>query len=240
MAREKRTGSVKNSLLWKLLGINVLIIGFVIAIVWLSVDYLAADYFVILMEKYHISPTSSHEMFVGAIHRYLVWASLAAVFLAVVLSLALPDRLRLLNAALVALVGIGIAFRKQGREPLAGQAFVQVGLSWLAGTLVFSDVRGASLALALTFGLTTWGALRLGRGLAGGLWLLNGGLITSVVIMVVAHQPLAAGLMGLLFFGQLATEISLGHREGSANAHLCDRTGPWLMCMMLVAALAVP
>lgn len=72
-----------NRLLWKLLGTNILIIGFVIIIVWLAVDYLAADYFVTLMNKYHISPTSSHEMFVGAVHRYLIWASLGALVLAV-------------------------------------------------------------------------------------------------------------------------------------------------------------
>jgi len=29
-----------------------------------------------LMEKYKISPTSSHQMFVSAVHRYLIWASL--------------------------------------------------------------------------------------------------------------------------------------------------------------------
>ena len=66
------------SLLWKLLGINILIIVFVILIVWLAINYLAANYFVILMEKYNISPTSSHEMFVSSVHRYLIWASLLA------------------------------------------------------------------------------------------------------------------------------------------------------------------
>ncbi len=77
---------MRNRLLWKLLGINILIIGVVIVIVWLSIDYLAAGYFMTLMEKYHISPTSSHEMFVGAVHRYLIWASLGALVLAVALS----------------------------------------------------------------------------------------------------------------------------------------------------------
>jgi two-component system sensor histidine kinase BaeS len=74
------------TLLWKLLGINILVIGSVIVIVWMAIDYLAAGYFMALMEKYNISPTSSHQMFVSAIHRYLIWASLAALFLAVVLS----------------------------------------------------------------------------------------------------------------------------------------------------------
>ena len=80
-------------LLWKLLGVNILVIGFVVIIVWLSIDYLAADYFVALMEKYHISPTSSHQMFIHAVHRYLIWATLAAILLTVVLSFLLMNRL---------------------------------------------------------------------------------------------------------------------------------------------------
>ncbi len=80
------------SLLWKLLGINILIIGFVIIIVWLAVNYLAAGYFMTLMEKYNISPTSSHQMFVSSVHRYLIWASLAAILLAGLLSFLLMRR----------------------------------------------------------------------------------------------------------------------------------------------------
>jgi two-component system, OmpR family, sensor histidine kinase BaeS len=38
------------------------------------------------MEKYNISPRPAHNMFISAVHRYLIWASLAAVILAVVLS----------------------------------------------------------------------------------------------------------------------------------------------------------
>jgi two-component system, OmpR family, sensor histidine kinase BaeS len=83
---------VPRSLLWKLLGINILVIVFVILIVWLAINYLAAGYFVTLMEKYNISPTSSHHMFVSSVHRYLIWASLAAILLAVALSFLLVKR----------------------------------------------------------------------------------------------------------------------------------------------------
>lgn len=82
----------KVRLLWKLLLINILVILFVILVVWASVDYLAADYFIKLMEKYHISPEPAHEMFIGAIHRYLVWASIAAFLLAAVLSFVMMRR----------------------------------------------------------------------------------------------------------------------------------------------------
>lgn len=73
-------------LIWKLLGVNLLIITFVIVMVWAAIDYLAADYFSVLMEVYHINPESSHAMFLNAAHRYLIWASLVGLILAVILS----------------------------------------------------------------------------------------------------------------------------------------------------------
>ena len=79
-------------LLWKLLAIHVLVIGLVILVVWLTIDYLAADYFMALMKQYKISPTDVHQMFLHAAHRYLLWASVAAFVLALVLSLLLTRR----------------------------------------------------------------------------------------------------------------------------------------------------
>ncbi len=79
-------------LLWKLLGINILVIILVVIIVWWSINYLASGYFVTLMKEYHISPTSSHHMFVSAVHRYLIWATLAAILAAVILSYWLMNR----------------------------------------------------------------------------------------------------------------------------------------------------
>ena len=83
---------MRKSLLWKLIGINILTIGFVIVIVWMSVDYLAANYFVNLMKQYNISPVSSHEMFLHSVHRYLIWATIAALVMALVLSFLMMKR----------------------------------------------------------------------------------------------------------------------------------------------------
>lgn len=83
---------VKSRLLWKLLGINVLVIGVVMLVVWLSLDYLAADYFMVLMKQYHISPTAAHQMFLAAGHRSLIWASVAALTLAGILSFLLTRK----------------------------------------------------------------------------------------------------------------------------------------------------
>jgi signal transduction histidine kinase len=83
---------MRSRLVWKLLGINVLVIGVVIFVVWLAINYLAADYFTVLMEKYKISPTETHQMFLDAVYRYLVWASLFALALAAILSFLLTKR----------------------------------------------------------------------------------------------------------------------------------------------------
>jgi two-component system, OmpR family, sensor histidine kinase BaeS len=77
---------MKRHLIFKLLAVNLVIIVFVMVLVWLSINTLAAGYFVTLMEKYHVSPGPAHAMFVDAVHRYLIWVCLAAMGLAAVLS----------------------------------------------------------------------------------------------------------------------------------------------------------
>jgi two-component system sensor histidine kinase BaeS len=85
---------MKPRLLWKLLLLNsVPVIGIIILVVWLAVDHLAANYFMILMQRYHIEPTNTHHMFIAAVHRYLAWAALAALFLALLLSYLLTRRI---------------------------------------------------------------------------------------------------------------------------------------------------
>ncbi len=83
---------MRSRLLWKLLAINLPVIGLVILVVWLAFDFLAADYFSVLMHKYNISPTDTHQMFLDAVHRYLIKASLLALGLAVALSFLLTRR----------------------------------------------------------------------------------------------------------------------------------------------------
>jgi len=165
---------------------------------------------------------------------------IAAVALTVILSLLLPARLRPLNAAFVALIGLGMFQRKQGQAALAAQALVQVGLGWLAGHLAFSEMTPASLALALLFSLSACGALWAARGPRGYLWLLNGGLIASVAALILFKNPLAAGVTGLLFFGVVASQLPQGGANEPVDKRRWDRLWPWLMAGMFVAALAVP
>lgn len=83
---------MKANLLWKLLAINLPIIGLIIVVIWMAIDFLAADYFSALMEQYNIDPAETHQMFLDAIYRYLIQASLIALVLAVVLSFLLTRR----------------------------------------------------------------------------------------------------------------------------------------------------
>lgn len=77
---------------WKLMAIIFVVIVFIILAVWLAIDYLAADYFMTLMKEYNISPEPVHAMFVAAVHRYLIWASVAATILAIILSFVMVKR----------------------------------------------------------------------------------------------------------------------------------------------------
>lgn len=81
-----------NRLLWKLLGINIPVVASIMLVVWLAIDYLAADYFSVLMKEYHVSPDKAHAMFVSAIHRYLLWAILLGLAIAGILSFVLTRK----------------------------------------------------------------------------------------------------------------------------------------------------
>ena len=93
---------MKQRLIWKLLLINLPVIAVIIAVVWLAIDHLAAAYFMVLMDKYMVAPTATHHAFLTAIHETLIWASLAALLLAGVLSYLLTRRVLRPLAAMTA------------------------------------------------------------------------------------------------------------------------------------------
>jgi hypothetical protein len=163
---------------------------------------------------------------------------LIAVVLAAVLSLLLPSRLRPLNAALAALLGLGVARRRWGQDSAASQALLQVGLSWLAGHLAFAPMSPASLGLALAFAAATLGMLKVESAQNLGFWLVNGGQIAAALWLAGFGQPLAAGAIALLCFGQVALQIPL--QAGAAPRVIVRRALPWMMAAMLVAAVTVP
>lgn len=83
---------MRNRLLTKLLVVNLPVIALAMGVVWVAIDTLAADYFRALMAEYDISPARTHAMFVDAVRRYLLGASIVAAVLAVLLSFLLTRR----------------------------------------------------------------------------------------------------------------------------------------------------
>jgi signal transduction histidine kinase len=84
---------MKVRLHWKLVLVTTVpVIALITGIIWLAFDQLAADYFMVLMDKYMVSPTDTHRAFLTAVHRYLLWASLVALGLAFLLSYLLTRR----------------------------------------------------------------------------------------------------------------------------------------------------
>jgi signal transduction histidine kinase len=83
----------RSSLLLRLLLIPVLLIVAVMGIVWLTIDYLAADYFMTLMKEYGVEATDVNAMFLEATHRGLILAGAAGLVFALVLSFLLTRRL---------------------------------------------------------------------------------------------------------------------------------------------------
>ena len=84
---------MKLRLHWKLmLATTVPVIVLITGIIWLAFDQLAANYFMVLMDEYMVSPTETHQAFLTAVHYYLLWAGLIALVLAFLLSYLLTRR----------------------------------------------------------------------------------------------------------------------------------------------------
>ena len=84
---------MKLPLLWKLLAVNAIAIGLVMVIVYLSIGYRAADYFMALMDMYNIDPTLTHQLFLDAVYRALGWATIVGLLAATLLGYLLTRRL---------------------------------------------------------------------------------------------------------------------------------------------------
>lgn len=124
--------AMKHRLLWKLLLINIVpVIAVIVLVIWLAIDQLAADYFMDLMKKYEISPTEIHQMFLTSIHHYLIWASLAALALAFILSFLLTRRVLRPLSQMTSIAGAMAAGSFKGRVDVTSRDEVgQLGVAF--------------------------------------------------------------------------------------------------------------
>jgi two-component system sensor histidine kinase BaeS len=78
---------MRRSLLWKLLAINVLVVGIAMAVAAMHIGGLADAIFGRLMKEFHIDVEGIHQLFVSDLSRSLVQASLVAAGIGLLLSL---------------------------------------------------------------------------------------------------------------------------------------------------------
>ena len=78
---------MRSRLLWKLLISHIIpVVAITVLVVWLTIDRLAGDYFSELVQRHHVAPVQAHRIFLEATHRYLIWGTLTALSLSLLLS----------------------------------------------------------------------------------------------------------------------------------------------------------
>jgi signal transduction histidine kinase len=73
---------MRHSLFWRLLAVNLAVVGVVVSVTWVTLEHFAAVYFHRLMDEFHIAPDDAHRMFLEAVRRSFVWGTLVAVAVA--------------------------------------------------------------------------------------------------------------------------------------------------------------
>ena len=161
--------------------------------------------------------------------------------LALVVAGVLGARLLLVTLAAVSLLQFIFARTGGDARPVPGpQALFEVMLPWLAGHVLFHLPTPHSVLLALGYALTYAGGLCLAQGWPG-LARWNWGQAVTVIVLLAWRQPLAAGIVGLLFIGQTIAQpgvfdVDTDRVEPTAAGRFLRFAQPWLMAAMLVAA----
>jgi two-component system sensor histidine kinase BaeS len=84
---------VRDRLLWRLLGAQLLVIAIAVAISGALITDRAAQFFMVIMTRYHIDPTAVEQDFLRAVHRVLITGSVVAAAAAMLLGWILVRRL---------------------------------------------------------------------------------------------------------------------------------------------------
>jgi signal transduction histidine kinase len=78
---------MRQRLLWKLLIGHIVPVFAVIALlVWRAIDRREADYYTVLVGRFHVAPVEAHRLFLGAVHRDLLWGTLITLALTLFLT----------------------------------------------------------------------------------------------------------------------------------------------------------
>jgi hypothetical protein len=170
--------------------------------------------------------------------------------LVLVISAAVNTQVLLLSLVTLTLAAIEWRFARRHKPHHSLRAASEIGLSWLAGHVVFSDLIWPSLALACSYALVYQGALSLidsdppparrSWAFAQRSWaltLIYGGQSAALILLIALGHPIAALGLGVLGAPQL---LLLAQPNSDApNAWYLGHIAPFLMISMLIAAWAI-
>lgn len=164
---------------------------------------------------------------------------LGAVFigllLALALSLVLGSETLMLTLAVLAISQLAMFLgRADGEASPLAQALVGIGAPWAAGGILFGSLTGGILGAAAGSVIACAGLVRIGREKGGGVWMAIGH-VGVVITLATRGELLAAGMVGALYFSQLAVIPWL--RAGQRGEMVLGLAqGPFLLMMMVAAA----
>jgi len=143
-------------------------------------------------------------------------------------------------AAIILLQSVFVRTGGDGRPVVGPRALFEITLPWLAGHALFATPSLSSTLLALAYGLSYAGALRMAQDRPG-LTRWNLGQGAALIVLVALRQPAAATVAGLFFVGQALFQPGLFDAEtDEVMPDAADRflriAQPWLMAAMLAAA----
>lgn len=157
-----------------------------------------------------------------------------------VLSLILGPRAVTLSLAALGVTLWALLTRSPERPPSPWlRALLEIGLPWLLGHGSLAPFTARSALAVLGYTITYGASLRLLNSInRRTLFLLNGGQVATLALLVLWRRPVAATIGGLLLLAQMAAQAHLGDSTARVRWYL-RWTQPLLLVEMLVVAVAV-
>lgn len=202
----------------------------------------------------YTAPGSPGQRFASWLGRVRVWAreefaprlgGHAASLVVVVPLLAVLSAILGPQAVTLSLAALGVTLwaliaRSPDKPPSRWlRALLEIGLPWLLGHGVLTAFTARSVLAVLGYTITYGASLGLLVSVKRRtLFLLNGGQVATLSLLVLWRQPVAATVGGLLLLTQMAAQAHLGDSTMRVGWYL-RWTQPLLLVGMLVAALAV-
>jgi len=159
--------------------------------------------------------------------------------LTLILAIILGQRVIILTTAALAIMVLALLrARRHSAPPLSLRAILEMGFAWLVGHTAFAPLTLWSFLLATCYTVAYHNCLTLAQDSGKrSLTLLRVSQAAVIASLIFLRQPVIAGVAGLLLLPQMLLQPFLG--RGGVELWYLQRTRPFLMVGMLLAALAI-